>query len=133
VLGFILLLKKIERVGDQTKNILELAEEGVSLHEADDIKELLAERQVISALFAETSDLLAKDSPELTDDFVDRLKTLSDDQNAKILSYISSELPGYEVVPRAIYHRYLKRIVANLLGVVSTAAEPLPNIDYLDE
>ena len=37
------------------------------------------------------------------------------------------------VVPRAIYFRYLKRIVANLLGVVSTATEPLPNIDYLDD
>lgn len=133
VLGFILLLKKIERVGDQTKNILELAEEGVSLHEAEDVKELLAERQVISALFAETSDLLAKDSSELADDYVERVKALSEEQNAKILSYMSSDLPGHQVVPRAIYHRYLKRIVANLLGIVSTAAEPLPSIDYLDE
>jgi hypothetical protein len=29
------------------------------------------------------------------------------------------------VVPRAIYHRYLKRIVANLLGIVLAATEPL--------
>jgi hypothetical protein len=42
------------------------------------------------------------------------------------------EEPGYRVVPRANHFRYLKRITANLLGVVSTATEPLPNIDYLD-
>jgi pyruvate/2-oxoglutarate dehydrogenase complex dihydrolipoamide dehydrogenase (E3) component len=51
----------------------------------------------------------------------------------KILVLLRSEEPGYRVVPRAIYFRYLKRIAANLLGVVSTATEPLPNIDYLDD
>ena len=44
-----------------------------------------------------------------------------------------SDLPGREVVPRAIYYRYLKRIVANLRGVVGVAIDPLPFIDYLDD
>ncbi|MDX2381115.1 MAG: hypothetical protein QNM02_15295 [Acidimicrobiia bacterium] len=44
-----------------------------------------------------------------------------------------SDREGHEVVPRAIYHRYLKRIVANLLGDVPTGFEPVGTIDYLDD
>ena len=51
----------------------------------------------------------------------------------KIHDLVHTDRPGREAVPRAIYYRYLKRIVANLMGVVSTASEPLPHIDYLDD
>ena len=50
----------------------------------------------------------------------------------EIDGYMASERPGREVVPLAIYARYLRRIVANLLGVVRTSAEPLPHVDYLE-
>jgi hypothetical protein len=43
-----------------------------------------------------------------------------------------SERPAREVVPLAIYYRYLRRIVANLLGVARTSAEPLPHVDDLE-
>ncbi len=133
VLGFTLLLKKIERIGDQAKNILDLAEGGSSLAEGDDAEELMAERSVVSALFAETAELLDTPDDDRIDDFATRITEISHRQQDKINELTMSELPGYQVVPRAIYYRYLKRIVANLLGVVSTASEPLPHIDYLDD
>jgi hypothetical protein len=40
---------------------------------------------------------------------------------------------GSWAVPRAILYRYWKRIVANLAGIVTSAIEPLQNIDYLDD
>ncbi len=51
----------------------------------------------------------------------------------KIAGFMTSERPGREVVPLAIYYRYLRRIVANLLGVVRTSAEPFPHVDYLED
>lgn len=36
-------------------------------------------------------------------------------------------------VPRAILYRYLKRIVANLAGIVTVAIEPLQHVDQLDD
>jgi len=42
---------------------------------------------------------------------------------------MSSDRPGREVVPLAIYYRYLRRIAANLLGVVRMSSEPLPLVD----
>lgn len=133
VLGFTLLLKKIERIGDQAKNILDLADHGVSLSGGDDVDELLVERQAVSALFAEAAALLGDPAidEQVVEDYTARAGAISDAFQSKIESYLVSDRPGFEVVPRAIYHRYLRRIVANLIGTVRTSVEPVPQIDYL--
>ncbi len=132
VLGFTLLIKKIERIGDQAKNILELAEHGVSLAHADDIDAMLAERQTVSALFAEASELLAAPDPDVgaVEDFAARCDELTAAHKRVIEDCLDSDRPGREVVPLAIYYRYLRRIVANLLGVVRASIEPLPQLGH---
>ncbi len=132
VMGFILLLKKIERIGDQAKNILDLAEAGISLAEGAEAEDRQAERTVVSNMFGEAGELLSEHDPSRVADFAERAKALTHAHQDRIDSYLHSDRPGSEVVPRAIYDRYLKRIVANLLGIVGTATEPLPHIDYLD-
>lgn len=135
VLGFTLLLKKIERIGDQAKNILELAEAGVALVDVAENESLLEERQVVSSLFAEAGELLAMTEVEeaTLEDFAERLEAIMQDQQAKIDSFMISERPGRQVVPLAIYYRYVRRIVANLLGIVRTSSEPIQHVDYLDD
>jgi len=135
VLGFTLLLKKIERIGDQAKNILDLAEQGVSLADHADIDEMLAARQTLSELFVEVTELLADPdtSAEVRDEFGRRVDALIDQYQAIIDSCMRSELPGREVVPIAIYYRYLRRIAANLLGIVLTADTPIHPADDLDD
>ena len=134
VLGFTLLLKKIERIGDQAKNILDLAENGVSLAAVPETEQLLEERQVLSALFAEAGDILGDHAAglDVIDDYAQRVNAVIAAHQVKIDGYMTSERPGREVVPLAIYYRYLRRIGANLVGVVRTSAEPVPHIDYLD-
>jgi phosphate transport system protein len=127
VLGMILLLKKIERIGDQATNVLDLAESGVRLAGETDTEAMLAERGLISMMFGEAADLLAEPNDGRTEEFAIRILALVAEHQAKIESYLHSDRPGREVVPRAIYYRYLKRIVANLLGIVRTAAGPLPS------
>lgn len=133
VLGFTLLLKKIERIGDQAKNILDLAEHGVSLADSPEVEALLADRQAVSALFAEAGELLSDPdiSTESIRDFAERADAIAEAHQVEIDGFMTSERPGREVVPLAIYFRYLRRIVANLLGVVRTSVEPLAHIDYL--
>lgn len=132
VLGFILLLKKIERIGDQAKNTLDLAEAGVCLSDGQDADLLRAEQAEVSLLFGAAGRLLTEPTEDQAQAFVTRVSELIADYQARIDSYIRSPQPGYEVVPLAIYYRYLKRIVANLRGVVGVAIDPLPQIDYLD-
>ncbi len=137
VLGMILLIKKIERIGDQAGNILDLVEAGVSLAGRPDTDAMLAELSVISAMFAEVAELVHDHDDDRFADLERRGKAMLDEHQKKIEGYLLSERPGNEVVPRAIYYRYLKRIVANLLGIVRAASDPLPDLrdesDDLDD
>lgn len=133
VLSYTLLIKKIERIGDQAKNILDLAEEGVSLVGEEDISELIEVRRVISSMFAEAADLMAETTTEQARDFYDRATELRHSIENKIRDYMHSEEPGSYAVPRAVLYRYWKRIVANLAGVVTGVAEPLQNQGYTDD
>jgi phosphate uptake regulator len=133
VMGYTLLLKKIERIGDQAKNIFDLAAEGVSLSGADDIDEFVARRQEISRMYVEAADLLASPDEAAAREFLARSLELNAACEAKVREYMQSDEPGRWAVPRAILYRYWKRIVANLAGIVTAAIEPLQNIDYLDD
>ncbi len=131
VLGFTLLLKKIERIGDQAKNILDLAENGVNLADSPEIDSLLEGRRIASDLFNEASQLLvrADADDESIEAFAEQVNAMTYELQTKIDGFMTSDLPAREVVPLAIYYRYLRRIVANLLGVVRTSAEPLPGAE----
>jgi len=133
VFGLVLLTNKIERIGAQTRNILDLAEAGVTLSGQADIDDLLNERTVISALFGEAAELMADPDDEALKVMAGRCEQIQAEQQAKIVGYLKSSEPGSVVVPRAIYYRYLKRIVANLLGVVVAANEPMPATNTLGD
>lgn len=126
VLGFTVLLKKIERVGDHAKNILELTEGGVSLAGVPENEMLLAEREALSSLFGRAAALLTESDPDpvAVSDFADGINCVIADCQARIDSYLTSDRPGHEVVPLAIYSRFQRRIAANLMGVVWAWAEP---------
>ena len=134
VMAFTLLLKKIERIGDQAKNILELVENGVSLAETAETEALLSDRQVLSSLFAEAGELLAASAEDeaAIEDFAARVDALTAEYQAEIDGFMTSDRPGREVVPLAIYFRYLRRIAANLLGVVRSSVQPISHLDYLE-
>ena len=127
VMGYTLLLKKIERIGDQAKNILELAEQGVSLADSAEIDSLLAGRQAVSLLFAEVGEMLSASDvdPVAIAEFARRADAVASEHRTKIEGFMVSDRPGREVVPLAIYHRYLRRIVANLAGVLRDASQPI--------
>ena len=133
VMGYTLLIKKIERIGDQVKNILDLAEEGVDLSAASDTQELTRLRRTISEMMGEAADLLTGDDTSQAAAFREKAESLSHELEDRILAYMHSDRPGSEVVPRAILYRYWKRIVANLGGVVTTATEPLQTQGYYDD
>ena len=127
VLGYTLLIKKIERIGDQAKNILDLADEGVSMAGQPDIDELNARREAISEMFGDTAALLSEPVPERVEAFHASGDQLRHELEAKVRHYMHSEERGSYAVPRAILYRYWKRIVANLSGILTIATEPLQN------
>ena len=125
VLQYTLLIKKIERIGDQAKNILDLADEGVDLSGASDAEELTTLRRTISSMMGEAADILSDPDADEATAFRAKADELRFSLETQIRECMHSEKPGSEVVPRAILYRYWKRIVANLAGIVLAATEPI--------
>lgn len=135
VLGLTLVLKKIERIGDQAKNILELSVSGLSLANRPNVDDMLTQRQELSTLFTEAANLLGDPGADedAISDFTDRANATLPGIQEVIDQCMVSDQPGHEVVPLAFYYRYLKRIVVNLIGVVRSSSEPVPLLDHHEE
>ncbi|MFV0523324.1 MAG: PhoU domain-containing protein [Acidimicrobiales bacterium] len=132
VLGYMLLIKKVERIGDQAKNIFDLASEGVSLAGAEDLDEFLARRDEISRLYVAAAELLTVEDEERARALLARTSVINDECAVLIADLMRSERPGSWAVPRAMLYRYWKRIVANLAGITTAAIEPFQTMDYLE-
>ena len=127
VLALLLIVKKLERVGDQCKNILRIAEEGIRFSKADDYDQFVDFRTRCSQTFSEAQELLTQDEPVL-DDFVEGNLALMDECEAIVTELLHTEQPGSYAVARAMLYRYLKRMVANVLGTVVTMVEGVDRI-----
>lgn len=131
VLALLLIVKKLERVGDQCKNILTLAEEGVRFSDADDYDRFVEYRTRTSKVFSDAQERLAEDEPDL-DPLVHESLALMDACEGLVVELLHSERPGSYAVPRAMLYRYLKRTVANVLGTVVTMVEGVDRIGDQD-
>ncbi len=133
VFASLLIVKKLERVGDQAKNIFDLAAEGVRFNDADDdIDRFHRFRSEVSGLIAEASTMLRTFDEGQHADFLGRSKQLMDEFDGLVNELINSERAARYAVPRAMLFRYCKRIVANVAGVVSTTHRPLDRSDTPD-
>jgi len=129
VMSSILAVKKLERVGDQAKNIFDLADEGVRFTAVDDAAELRALGVEVSGRLAEAASLLADPSDARLREFVDACEERMTDLDARVNGLIHSDEPARHAVPRAMFFRYLKRIVANVVGAVEVLLQPLDRRD----
>ena len=131
VLALLLIVKKLERVGDQCKNILRLAEEGVRFSGSDDYQQFVDYRTRTSKVFSDAQERLGEDEPDLTALLQDSL-ALMDECEEVVTELLHSDQPGSYAVPRAMLYRYLKRLVANVLGTVVTMVEGVDRIGDKD-
>lgn len=132
VLSFLLIVKKLERVGDQAKNIYDLADEGVRFSGADDYERFVDYRNRVSQLFADVASALAEpDAADVAgiDRRANELMSACDDI---VNSLMHADDPAHYAVPRAMLFRYLKRICANLTSVATTGATGIERTSDLD-
>jgi phosphate uptake regulator len=124
-LSFLLIVKKLERVGDQAKNLYDLAAEGVRFHHADDYAQIVAYRDQIAAMFTEADEILRSQDAGRAHEFGRAANELMDTFDRGVNQFIHSDAPASHAVPRALLYRYLKRIVANLAGSVQTVVQSI--------
>lgn len=133
VLVYMSVVKDIERLGDYAKNLLDLARDGAdfsTLAGADDWRRLRAE---ISQLIADAGEtFLARD--------VERARQLAASGGGylahfdeRVSALVRGEGDPAQPVARALAYRYLKRVVAHLMNVLSAVLMPIDKLDYYDE
>jgi len=133
VLVYMSIVKDIERVGDYAKNLLDIAVDGARLGELPDAAEW---RRV------------AADVAQMIDDTGAAFRTRDGGRcralrmhgdallhrcDEEVSALIRRDDPGPQAVARALAWRYVKRVVAHLMNVLSAVIMPLDRLDYFDE
>ena len=133
VLVYMSVVKDIERVGDYAKNLLDLARDGASLAGAPD-------REEWRRLTAEVVEYLTAAGEAFNRGDTARGRELRMQGDAmlrrfdeRVSALVRGEDTGPEAVARALAYRYLKRVVAHLMNLVSAVIMPLDQLDYFDE
>ena len=133
MLVFMNMIKDLERIGDYNKNIFDLAEEGVSFAEADDLERILGFRDEVSSRIALMGEILTERDEERARASIARGDELRRELDALVSELVHSTGPALYAVPRALLYRFLKRVTAHSLNVVSAVVMPVDRLDYFDE
>jgi phosphate uptake regulator len=127
VLSFLtslLVVKKLERVGDQTKNVFDLAAQGVRFNHAPDRDVFERDRREVSQMFGDGIEVLSARDAVAIADYTRRADAMMAEYDDRVNMLLHSDEPGSYAVPRAMLTRYLKRVVANLEGSARAISSP---------
>jgi len=132
-LVFLKVITDLERVGDYTKNILDLTTEiPEQLPDSDCLRRLKKLIPVVDDFFIRAENGLFEDKNEDAEYVMDNNLTVN-----RTCQDILSDLmrvenrPPWEVIALALAARYFKRVGAHLKNVASTAVNPFPHIGYV--
>ncbi len=133
LLVYMSIIKDIERVGDYAKNIWDVANDGFVFSGAPDA-------DAWEALFGRTKDLIGRTSSIFAERDADAAKALLPEAegwleafDAEISKLVQSGSLSGAAVPRGLLNRYLKRITAHLMNVMTAVVMPFDRLDYWDE
>lgn len=133
VLVYMSIVKDIERIGDYAKNLVDLALDGSNFSGLPDAEEWRRLQSDISRYIVDCGHAFRTRDPDASRQLLthgDRLLDVFDDG---VSSLVSGTDTGPQAVARALAHRYLKRVVAHLMNVLSSVVMPLDKLDYFDE
>ena len=124
----------IERIGDYTKNIRELADAHPRQLDSGpydaDIRRI---EQAVTVLFEGTVSVVRSGHTDGAESLIREhlwIKRRCDEIVRALVATTSSDLPQYDAVTTALYSRYLKRVGAHLMNILSSLTNPFEQIGY---
>ncbi|MDH3470940.1 MAG: hypothetical protein OEM94_06450 [Acidimicrobiia bacterium] len=132
-LTYMSIVKDAERIGDYAKNIYDLARYGISFEGADDVAELAWYRDAVSQLIGDAADVFTARDGAAAQKLIDKADGFLDEYDAQVKAAVRSDGPAGDAVGRALYSRYLKRITAHIMNMMTSLVMPIDRLDYYDE
>lgn len=133
VLIYMSIVKDVERLGDYAKNLVDLARDGAHFAELPDVDEWRRLTADVGALLTATAAAFASREEAAARQVIDPAVELLAMFDRRVAGLVRGTDAGAQPVARALAYRYLKRIVAHLVNVMSAVVMPVDQIDYLDE
>lgn len=133
ILAYMAVAKDVERIGDYAKNIYDIAFQGIDLSNAEDVEQLTSYRDRISLLISQTAQTFLDRATDDAREYISEGDKLLDEFDKRIDDLAASDAPSTFGVPRALLFRYMKRITAHLMNVLSALTMPLDQLAYFDE
>jgi phosphate transport system protein len=132
VLQYASIVKDAERVGDYAKNLYDLVRYGADFSDDEDFAELAGYRDAVSNLIIEAADVFEARDAERAQQLIAKADTFLDDYDAHIKGQFDRP-EDHQPVAKALYYRFLKRITAHVMNVLTALVQPLDRLDYYDE
>ncbi len=133
VLAFMSIVKDVERLGDYAKNIYDLAKWGTDFASAPDRGELASYRDAVAHLITDAAQAFRDGDTQHARKLISKADEFLDDYDDHVKAAYYSDLPANEAVARALYYRFLKRITAHVMNILTSLVMPLDQLDYYDE
>ena len=128
------IVKDAERIGDYAKNIWDIANAGIDLSAAADVATLIKYRDRTSDMVGETSRVFRERDVEAAHRMIQESDGVQDEYDAGVRELLGGGTPeASDAVARALLYRYLKRINAHSMNVLTSLVMPLHRLDFYDE
>lgn len=133
ILIYMSIIKDIERIGDYSKNIWDMAAAGADFLQLPERDLLVSHASRTRALIDDTARVFRDRDSEAASELLPEVDGWLDEYDEIVIGQLSSERPSREGVPVALYYRYLKRITAHMMNVLTAIVMPVDRLDYWDE
>ena len=133
ILIYMSIVKDIERIGDYAKNLFDLASDGADLSTGLYTGEITTLAAEVPEFIREAAEVFHERDEERAKSLMHRGDALLDRFDERVSALVREEHPDHQAVAVALTHRYLKRIVAHAMNVLSAVVMPVDRLDYFDE
>jgi phosphate uptake regulator len=131
ILVYMSIVKDVERIGDYAKNLLDLALDGTKLSQLPDFEEWRQLSAEITTYIVDASDAFRLRDEDRCSQLLIRGNEMLDRFDAHVSALVRGDDAGEQAVGRALAYRYLKRVVAHLMNLLSAVVVPLDQLDYV--
>lgn len=132
-LAYMSVVKDAERIGDYAKNIYDLAKYGADFSTAEDRAELARYRDLVGQLIDDAVVVFEERDCEAAQRLIDKADDFLDQYDAHVKAAFNSDGTAADAVARALYFRFLKRITAHIMNLMTSLVAPIHRLDYYDE
>ena len=132
VLVYMSIVKDIERVGDYAKNLIDLALDGANFGAVPDAEEWRDLAREVSQFIHDAAEAFTARDGELSRRLMTQGDQMLDRFDERVSALVGGQDEGPQAIARALAFRYIKRVVAHLLNMLTAVVMPIHRLDYFD-